>query len=106
MATIINPNLLGSATDTAFFLLGDVRVIFRTNVDKVFRGFEANVICVNREDGDMEGCTRPEGTNMTAMNMTESSPGRRKRDLEDFVSAGLCLNAAENFFDTIEPPQY
>ncbi len=84
------------------FFIGPISILFRTSQSTRFSGFEATVICFKREDGDqpgktcpcsmyaiqfqvasLTGCTRP-GQNDSEV--TTSSPGRRRRDLDEFVS--------------------
>ncbi|XP_064389266.1 uncharacterized protein LOC135337282 [Halichondria panicea] len=61
--------------------LGEISILFRTSQSTRMSGFEATVICFKREDADQPGCTRP-GQNDTEV--TTSSPGRRRRDLDEF----------------------
>ena len=80
--------------------LGPIRVIFRTNDERNFLGFQANIICVDPDEGNLEGCTRPPGSNMTddEGSSPEETQRRRKRDLENFVS--VCILVTEIRLDS------
>ena len=50
-------------------------------------GFQATVVCFDREQANEEGCTRPQNATMSdTSTSTGEEMSRRKRDLEMFVS--------------------